>query len=298
MKIAVIGEWNLDEDQKARLANAGEVSYLESPDSNEEWLKAIENADAIMSDGDHLYTNLYNLKNTFVTYPYIEMGDFDTDKLAASGVQIANAQGGNRPSIVEWTMFMTLCLFRQLNEAVNVTEYEFVRTQSLVDKKVLIIGAGSIGTEVGKRCEAFGMKVDYFSRGDNLPDKVKNKDLLINCLNVNSSSKNLLDEKFFMSIPKGSYYITFVRPWTYDVDGMLKSLDSSVLAGAAIDCDPEPLGDTTNTFYQKLLKHDKVLVTPHIAGATTQASANGTDTAIQNIEAFTSGKPQNILKKQ
>ncbi|MGZ3727500.1 MAG: response regulator, partial [Pseudobdellovibrio sp.] len=45
--------------------------------------------------------------------------------------------------------------------------------------------------------------------------------LFINCLNVNTSSKNLLDEEFFMSLPKGSYYISFVRPWTYDVDGMI-----------------------------------------------------------------------------
>jgi phosphoglycerate dehydrogenase-like enzyme len=298
MKIVVIGGWNLNENQKTRLANAGNVNYVEDPGSAEAWLKAVAGSYAIMSDGDHLYGNLYNLKNVFVTYPYIEMGDFDTDKLAANGVQIANAQGGNRPSIVEWTMFMVLCLFRKLNEAMNVTQYEFVRTQSLVDKNVLIIGKGSIGSEVGKRCEAFGMNVDYFKRGDDLAAKIKGKDMFINCLNVNSSSKNLLDEKFFMSLPKGSYYITFVRPWTYDVDGMIKSLDAGILAGAAIDCDPEGLGDTTNDFYQKLLKQNKVLVTPHIAGATVQASANGTEVAVQNIEAFASGKPKNILHKK
>jgi len=298
MKIVVIGGWDLREDQKARLAKAGNVNYVNDPGSPEAWLKAVEGADAVMSDGDYLYNNLYNLKNTFVTYPYIEMGDFDTDKLAASGVQIANAQGGNRPSIVEWTMFMVLCLFRKLNEAVNVTEYEFLRTQSLVDKNVLIVGHGSIGSEIGRRCEAFGMKVDYFERGQDLADKTNGKNLLINCLNVNTSSKNLLDENFFMSLPKDSYYITFARPWTYDVEGMIKSLNGDILAGAAIDCDPEPLGDTTNDFYQKLLKQNKVLVTPHIAGATEQASANGTEVAVRNIETFAAGKPQNVLHKK
>jgi len=296
MKVVVTGQWNLTDQQKQRLSKVGEVMYV-APENSADWLKSVEGADAILCDGDYLYENLYNLKNTFVTYPYIEMGDFNTDKLAANGVQIANAQGGNRPSIVEWTMFMVLCLFRKLNETVNVTEYEFVRTQSLVDKKVLIIGKGSIGGEVGKRCEAFGMKVDYFQRGDDLHDKIKGKDLLINCLNVNTSSKNLLDEKFFMSVLKGSYYVSFVRPWTYEANGMLKSLDAGILGGSAIDCDPEGLGDTANDFYQKMLKNDKVLVTPHIAGATVQASANGTEVAVQNIEAFTAGKQQNILHK-
>lgn len=298
MKVVVIGGWSLSESQKNRLAQAGDISYVEDPGSPEAWLKAAEGADAILSDGSYLYDNLYNLKNVFVTYPYIEMGDFNTDKLAANGVTIANAQGGNRPSIVEWTLFMVLCLFRKLHEAVNVTEYEFIRTQSLADKQVLIIGNGSIGGEVGKRCEAFGMKVDYYQRGDDLAQKTKGKDLLINCLNVNSSSKNLLDENFFMSAPKGSYFVTFARPWTYDVDGMIKSLDTDILAGAAIDCDPEGLGDTKNPFYKKVSSHPKILATPHIAGATVQAADNGTEVAVQNIEAFASGKIQNVLKKK
>ena len=298
MKIVVIGGFDYSSEQKKRLGKLGKVNYKDDPGSSEEWLEAVQGYDAVLSDGKYLYDNLYRLKNTFVSYPYIEMGDFNTEKLAANGVQIANAQGGNRPSIVEWTMFMILCLFRRLHETVNVKEYEFVRTQSLADKKVLVIGKGSIGSEVAKRCEAFGMNVDYFQRGDSLTNKIKGKDLFINCLNVNSSSKNLLDEDFFMSLPKGSYYLTFVRPWTYDIDGMIKSLDAGILAGAAVDCDPEGLGDTKNPFYKKVLSHPKILGTPHIAGATVQALENGDEIAIQNIEAFAAGHPQNVLQKK
>jgi phosphoglycerate dehydrogenase-like enzyme len=298
MKIVVVGGFNYSSEQKERLENLGEVDYKEDPGSGGAWLAAVKGYDAILSDGKYLYDNLYNLKDVFIAYPYIEMGNFDTDKLAASGVQITNAQGGNLSSIVEWTIFMVICLFRKLNEAVNVKEYEFVRTQSLADKQVLIVGKGSIGSEVGKRCEAFGMKVNYFQRGDNLAEKTKDKDLFINCLNVNTSSKNLLDENFFMSLPKNSHYISFVRPWTYDVDGMIKSLNKGILAGAAIDCDPEGLGDTHNPFYEKVSSHPKILATPHIAGATTQALENGDEIAIQNIETFAAGKPQNILHKK
>ena len=42
---------------------------------------------------------------------------------------------------------------------------------------------------------------------------------------------------------------------------------------------------------------EKILVTPHIAFSTKQAVANGGEIAIQNIEAFLNGEPQNILKK-
>ena len=297
MKIIVAGGWDITNDQKDRLARVGQVSYV-APDSLDELLTMVKGADVLCSDGSFLLQALPKLQNIFVTYPYIELGEFNTEKLAANGVSVANAQGGNRQSIVEWTMFMIIALFRQLVPAVNAKEYTFTRTQSLDNKRVLIIGKGSIGTEVGKRCEAFGMRVDYFERGDNLAEKVLGHNLFINCLNVNATSKNFLNEDFFMFLPKGSYYISFVRPWTYHVDAMIKSLDGEILAGAAIDCDPEGLGDTKNVFYKKVAAHPKILATPHIAGATVQASVNGSEIAIQNVEAFAAGKPQNVLSKK
>ena len=100
-----------------------------------------------------------------------------------------------------------------------------------------------------------------------------------------------------MSLKKGAYYITFVRPYTYDLEGLLKSINSGIVEGAAIDCDPEKFGDTTNKFYRRALSNPKVLVTPHIAFSTKQAIVNGPEIAVQNIEAYAKGKPQNILTK-
>jgi len=141
------------------------------------------------------------------------------------------------------------------------------------------------------------MEVRFFDRGDNLLDFSKDVDLVINALNCNPSSKNLLNESFFMSLKPGCYFITFVRLYTYDIDGLIKAIDNGIVAGAAIDCDPESFGDTTNDFYQKALGNSKILVTPHIAFSTKQASANGREIAIQNIEAFIKGEPRNIIKK-
>lgn len=297
MKIVVVGGFNLSDGQKKRLKSIGEVKYVPNPGSSEKWLKSVKGADVIASDGDYLLENMYKLKDTFVTYPYIELGVFDSKKLAANGVTIANTQGSNRDSIVEWTMFMILGLLRKFPTALNAKEYEFERTQSLVGKKVLVVGKGSIGGKVGERCQNFGMEADYFVRGNDLIAKTSGKDVIVNCLNCNSSSKNLLNEDFFMSLPKDSYYVSFVRPYTYDVDAMIKSLDKDILAGAAVDCDPEGLGDTKNEFYRKVSTHERILATPHIAGATTQAVINGAEILVKNIEAFVSGHLQNVLTK-
>lgn len=203
------------------------------------------------------------------------------------------------PSIIEWVMFMTLSLFRKFIPTVRATKNFPVELQeTLVGKKVLIVGKGSIGTKIAIPCEAFGMEVSFFERGDDLRAKSKDADLVINALNCNSTSKNLLDERFFMSLKKGAYFVSFVRQYTYSLDGLLKSIDAGIVGGAAIDCDPEKFGDTANEFYQKALSNPKVLVTPHVAWSTKQAVVNGAEIAVQNIEAFVAGKPQNILTKK
>jgi len=296
--IVVAGEFSFTEDQKKRLENLGTVTFVGESESAQQWCEKVQGADIICSDGDYLLENLPNLKNVFVTYPFIELGSFDSQELEKNGVFVANTQGSNRDSIVEWVMFMILSLLRKFPHTLNVTEnipLEF--HESLCGKNLLIVGKGSIGQKIGSVSESFGMNVEFFCRGDKLSEKTASADVIVNSLNCNPSSENLLDEEFFLSVKKGAYFISFVRQYTYDLNGLITSLDKDVMAGAAIDCDPESPGDTTNDFYQKIVKHDKILATPHIAFSTQQAKAQGVETVVQNIEAYCAGKPQNILKK-
>jgi D-3-phosphoglycerate dehydrogenase len=289
----------LDENYKNRLEKVGKLVIQEAPQSTEDFLGKTQGADVVYSNGDFLLESLPMLQNIFVTYPYVELGVFDSEKLKEKGVLVANAQGGNRDSIVEWTMLMILSLFRNFLPMVRATEnFPVELQQSLHGKKVLVVGHGSIGSQIGVLCKAFDMDVSYFERGDDLSASSQDADFVVNALNCNSSSKNLLNEAFFMNLKTGSYYVTFSRPYTYDIDGLMKSIDAGIVAGAGIDCDPEDFGDTTNDFYQKALSNPKILVTPHIAFSTKQAVANGREIAIQNIEAYLSGSMQNILVKK
>ena len=297
-KITITGSFPFTEEQKDRLAAVGEVHTVTDYASSEEWLAAVQGSDVILSDGDYLLENLDKLENVFVTYPYIELGAFDSAKLKEKGVLVANTRGSNRDSIIEWTLFAILSLFRKFPEYLRISENTpFTLRQSLAGKRVLIVGKGSIGTGIAEVCRALKMDVDFFARGEDLAAKSADADLVINALNCNISSENLLDEAFFMGLKQGSYYVTFARPYTYDIEGVIRSLDAGILAGAGIDCDPEVPFDTANAFYQKCLAHEKILVTPHVAFATKEASANGREIAIQNIEAYVRGKPQNILTK-
>ncbi len=297
-RIALDGDFNFTDDQIARLNAVGQVEKLESTTSDEEWLAAVEGYDVVCTWGDHVLANLDKLENILITYPYTELGSFDSEELARRNAYIANARGGNRKSIVEWTMFMILSLYRQFPTFLRTTEqHPFTSTESLEGKNVLIVGHGTIGTEVAERCEAFGMAVDYFDRGDDLIAKASQADVVVNALNCNPSSEGLLNAEFFSKMKKGAYYVTFSRPYTYDIDGLIAAIEAGIVAGAGIDCDPEPLFDVSNEFYKKCLSSKKILVTPHVAGITKQAAANGLEVIVKNVESYLNGEPQNILKK-
>ncbi len=297
-KILLDGNFNFTDDQKARLDVLGQVDTLENIETDEQWLEGVKGYDVVCTWGDHVVPNLGKLENTLVTYPYTELGSYSTEALAENGVYVANAQGGNRKSIVEWTVYMVLSLYRKFPQFVRTTtQYPFTSTESIEGKHALIVGHGTIGTEVGNRLEAFGMIVSYFNRGDDLTAKAKDADIVINALSCNPSSENLLDEAFFANMKNGAFYVTFVRPHTYDIDGLMKAIDDGIVVGAGIDCDPEEPFDISNDFYQKCLTNEKILVTPHTAGMTKQAAANGREIMVQNVEAFVRGEPQNIVSK-
>ncbi len=298
MKKTIVLGINFNGEQKQRLEKVSEVKYVESPETSEEFMSSVAGFDVICSDGSFLLENLPKLKNVFITYPFIELGAFDSEALKKNGVLVANTKGSSRDTIAEWVMFMILALFRQFIPLVRATKNPpFELHESLAGKKALIVGKGNIGTRIGDLCQTFGMIIDFFARGDNLTKKSKDADIIINSLNSNSTSKNLLDEKFFSSLKKGAYFVSYVRHYTFDINSLLKAIDSGVVAGAAIDSDPEEVFETTSDFYQKALSNKKILVTPHIAFSTKQASANGREFALENIEAFLAGTPKRILAK-
>jgi phosphoglycerate dehydrogenase-like enzyme len=299
MKKVVLLGVELRDNEKTKLEKVGaELAFQKTPTSVDDLLAKTKGADAIYSNGNFLLESLAKLENVFVTYPYIELGEFSSAELAKRGVYVANARGGNKNSIVEWVSFMALALFRGFLSEIRITETtQFERTKSLEGRRALIVGHGDIGSEIGRRLSEFGMEVDFLNRGDDPIAKSKDADLVVNALNVNRSSKNLLDEGFFANLKTGAYFVSFARRYTYDLTGLISAINAGTVAGAAIDCDPEAFGSVDNDFYQTAFACDKILVTPHIAAMSDIAASRGNEIAIENILSFLNGTPKNIVEK-
>jgi phosphoglycerate dehydrogenase-like enzyme len=239
------------------------------------------------------------LNNVFISLPYVGTSFLDREIITKNNIKVSNSPGCNKDAVAEWIIGMIINLLRGLPSFISnnklAKEKSLKTRMGLVDREVLIIGHGNIGIRVGEICAALKMKVEYFTKDDNLIEKAKDKDILINCLSSNETSKNLLNQDFFNSLKNGSYFVSVSSNEVYDAEAMFNALDKEILAGAAIDDGLMTEGDINNPFYQKLLQHAKILATPHMAFNTDVTDRVRNKIMIDNIKAYLAGKPINLI---
>jgi phosphoglycerate dehydrogenase-like enzyme len=104
----------------------------------------------------------------------------------------------------------------------------------------------------------------------------------------------MLGPKQFDLMKQGSYFIAVSRGGLYDMNALVKGLDSKRLAGAGVDVtDPEPLPSG-----HALWKFENVVITPHIAGRSDKDRARMVGTIKENIRRFVDGRPLlNVVDK-
>jgi phosphoglycerate dehydrogenase-like enzyme len=303
MKIVVTNKQGFTKEQEARLNSLGDVTYFDSvPETADEYMKRVDGADIICSGTAGLKDAYAQLRDVYVTVGFVSVAFVDPEVMRNNGVLISNAPGANRHAVSEWVIWMMITMLRKLDTALNREETYRKNgdlpklEESLSDKKLVILGAGNVGKQVGRLAEAFDMEVSFFKRGDNLLDSVQDADVIVDTLSSNKSTEKLLDKDFFKSLKKGSYFITVTREEVADQDAMLQALDDGILAGVATDCGGVLVGDTEDALYKKMLAHPKVFATAHIAYSATKSFKLGNDIMIDNVEAFIKGKPQNLVK--
>ena len=298
-KIVVTQNHDLYPDQIERLKSLGEVKlYDDLAKTPEEWLERVRGFEIICSGKFGLKQKIYELKDVFISLPFVDIGWVDKEKLKERNSTVSYSPGCNRVAVSEWIIGMMINLLRELPKYIGVKSLPKhtlpEKTVGLAKKKVTILGPGNIGSRVGKICESLEMEVTYFKKRDSLLKSIKDADVVINTLSNNPTTQGLLDKNFFDAFKNGAYFISVTSSQIYDVDGLISALEKSI-AGAAIDAGQIQVGDTSDPFYQRLLKNTKVLVTPHIAYNSETTARLANDMMIDNIEAYLAGKPTNLL---
>ena len=172
----------------------------------------------------------------------------------------------------------------------------------LSGKTMGIFGFGRIGRAVAERAKAFGMNVIAYTPRlyGNEPDYVKfvsldemlkNADAISMHCPLTPETEGLVNEEFISKMKCGAYFINTSRGTVVNEKALADALNSGKLGGAGLDvlsCEP-PKADNP------LLSAKNCFITPHIAWAAFETRERLVGILEENIKAFISGKPQNVI---
>jgi phosphoglycerate dehydrogenase-like enzyme len=234
--------------------------------------------------------------------------------LRDSNIILTNNQIVQGPEIADHAMGMLLAHSRgilqfladQKTETWRRGEYGGIELRG---KTAVVIGCGGIGQQIGLRAWAHGMTVigvdpedmpfsPFFVRyvkPDQLNEVLPQADAVFVSAPWTIQSEKMMGPQQFELMKQNSYFIAVSRGGLYDMNALVKALDSRRLAGAGVDVtDPEPLPAG-----HPLWKFDNVIISPHVAGRSDADLGRMLGTAKENIKRFGEGRPLlNVVDKQ
>ena len=85
----------------------------------------------------------------------------------------------------------------------------------------------------------------------------------------------------------GSYFVNTARETLVDEDALDAALSGGHLAGAALDVVKPRSGSGPHP----LLRHENVVITPHLGGATHETLLHGARMLVEEIARYAAGEP-------
>ncbi|ACL69906.1 phosphoglycerate dehydrogenase [Halothermothrix orenii] len=237
--------------------------------------------------------------------------NIDIEEASKRGIIVFNTPTGNTISAVEHTIGMMLALSRnipQANQALHEGIWDRKKYMGVeVKGKTLgIIGLGRIGSRVAVRAQAFGMKVianDPYLPPEkaakiNVPllgfkEVLKKSDYITLHTPLTDETYHILSHKEFAIMKDNVRIINCARGKNVDTQALAKALAEHKVAGAAIDVhEVEPLPEDN-----PLLKYqDRVIMTCHLGGTTTEAMDNVSIAAAEQVlDVLNNGLPESPL---
>jgi len=234
----------------------------------------------------------------------VGVDNIDLESAKKHGVTVVNAPTSTTLAVAELTFGLLLAVAREIPRAdTGMKKGEWLKKQlegvELNGKTLGIIGYGRIGQEVGKRAAAFGMNVVAYDA--NIPEhKIKElggepvtlqelydwSDFISVHTPLNIQTRDLIGPLAISEMKDGVRIICAARGGIIDEAALLAALNSGKVAGVGLDVfATEPPGLT------ELVKHPRVIATPHIGAQTAEAQVRAAEDIAHEVLAALNGKP-------
>lgn len=202
-----------------------------------------------------------------------------TGDVAASGVTVTNAQGIFDRGIAEWVLGMMLVFAKDVLTTLDLQrrhEWRHRNSQLLDGRRLLVVGAGSIGREIARLATAVGMRVDGVARSERtddpdfgrvapsteLLDVLPTADYVVVATPLTEQTRGMIGAEELKAMAEHAVFMNIGRGPVVDEAALVEALRSGAIAGAALDVfEEEPLPED-----HPLWDFDNVVVSPHMSG--------------------------------
>jgi phosphoglycerate dehydrogenase-like enzyme len=221
-----------------------------------------------------------------------------------AGVTLANAAGVHDASTAELALALALASLRGLPAFVGAQREGRWLTPgtlpALADKRVLVLGYGSVGRAVVQRLLPFEVEVTAVASRtrdgdelvpavhgvDELPGLLPQHDVVIVIVPLSEATRGLVDATFLAAMPDGALLVNVARGPVVDTDALLAETSSGRLLAALDVTDPEPLPPD-----HPLWASPGVLISPHVGGATSAFRPRAVRLLREQLRAYAAGEP-------
>ena len=217
-------------------------------------------------------------------------------------VLLSTARGAHGGSTAEWALGALIAIYRELmgfEAARQAREWSRKPTDTLQDKRVLVVGAGDLGRRMRRRLEACDASVtlvgtrvrDGVHGVDELPALLGEHDAVVLMVPLTDATTGLVDAEFLARMPDGAVLVNAARGKVVHTDALLAELTAGRLLAALDVTEPEPLPPD-----HPLWTAPGLLLTPHVAGSVHDYSRRAYAVVAAEVARYAAGKePENLV---
>lgn len=246
-----------------------------------------------------------NLK--FIARVGAGLENIDVGYAQQKGIKLIAAPEGNRNAVAEHALGMLLSLFNKLNQANTevkngLWQREANRGVELDGKTVGIIGYGNTGKAFAKKLRGFELDVlcyDILEHiGDNNAQQVSLETLQLKSDVVSlhtpqtPQTLGMINTEFINAFAKPFWFLNTARGKSVVTKDLVAALKNGKILGAGLDVLEYEKASFEDMFtstmpeaFQYLIKANNVILTPHVAGWTTESHIKLAQTIVDKIKA-------------
>lgn len=283
---------NMESEVVGKLRELGEIDFLP-----ENLFDSLKDADALIVRSKTKVTPQVieaGPKLKIIARAGVGLDNVDIKFAEEKGIKVINTPGASTNAVAELVIGHLISIMRNIAKANCQMKNRKWEKKNLVGREMQgktlgIVGYGRIGSEVGKKAHALGMRILAYNPPprhedenvefvDDLYEFLGQCDAITLHVPANEKTINMINAESISKMKDGAYLINTSRGEIIDEDALYNACKSGKIAAAALDVYQE------EPYQGRLLELENVSFTPHIGAGTKEAQLRIGDELIEKIK--------------